>query len=284
MEELTRGVFRNIPFEGNSQYRGGLCYELSGQNFHLVMDDGHDYLIQFVSGETLMWSQDSGSFRWESYECLKVDEETYFVNLELKNMPYRYSIALILDTAQSLVTISIANQGHHPKLPEMINTRFIFGAIKIDGQPLPKKRHGYTNDMTGKRIFWRYSPIFAITHVYYNPFYYRISRLDSPEWERRPKPTPEQLAEMQEWPTDEPSTYIKIKDNIYLFSFIEDSYIRKRGRGYNLQICMDIDRLHDVGKSFGINPNGPENYLFVAVGQWEESDGSIESQESKYRV
>ena len=57
--EPKRGLFRDVEFEGNSMYRGALCYELAGQTFHLVMEDGHEYLVRFLSGETLMWSRDN---------------------------------------------------------------------------------------------------------------------------------------------------------------------------------------------------------------------------------
>ena len=166
-KEPKTGLFRDVEFDGhgNSMYRRPLCYELAGKTFQLVMDTGNDYLIHFVSGEKLMWAELGHEFRWEHYDCVKVDDETYFVNGELSDTPYRYGITLVLDMEQSLVTMAVANQGHNPRLKDMISTHFYFGAIKIDGQPLPTKRHGFTSELKGKRIHWRYNPNFAITHV-----------------------------------------------------------------------------------------------------------------------
>ena len=52
-----------------------------------------------------------------------------------------------------------------------------------------------------------------------------------------------------------------------------------------MTFLIDTARLHDVGRSFGLGGTGaPENYLFCAIGKWEESDGKIENEPSYYYV
>ena len=92
---------------------------------------------------------------------------------------------------------------------------------------------------------------------------------------------------MAEWPSDEPSRYIKIKENVYLFSFVEESFTKQGRIGNNMLFVMDIDRLHDVGRSFGLTTLADgtittENYVTAAFGQWEESDGVIEGKPNVY--
>jgi hypothetical protein len=268
----------NPVFEGASQYRGAFVYELAGRTYQLIMDNGNDYVVRFLSGEVLEWAEKEQPFKWETYDCLKIDEDTYFVNTELSGTSCRIGLTLVLDLEDSLVTVVVAKQKDNKRYPDMVTNDFIFGAIKVEGKKLPLKRHGFTDDMIGKRIKWRYNPDFKIVHVYYNSNYIRA---DFP-WV--PK-TPEMEAAMKQHPYDEVSRYIKIKKNIYLVSFCEQNYTKLGKKGNCLTILMDINRLHDIGRSFGLGMTGaPENYLFSAFGQRVESDGIIEAEPSVYRM
>ena len=163
-------------FEGLSQYRGPFNFELSGKAFSLAMDNGYDYLINFVDGENLMWTKQGGHFKWEKYECLKSDESTYVVNFDVYGSSPRTGATLVLDMENSLITAVIAKIGTNPKIPGIITNDIYFGAIKVPGEELPMKRHGFTADMVGKRIEWTYSPDFKIIHVYSDPNYIRVAR------------------------------------------------------------------------------------------------------------
>lgn len=271
-----------VVFEGLSKWKAPFVYELAGKSFLLAMDDGHDYLVQFVSGETAIWSKDGEPAQWESYDCLKGDENTYFVNAEMHGFPLRTGVTLILDLEQSLVTMLIAHHGENLKFPTMVTNKIIFGAIKKEGEPLPKKRHGFTTDLMGMRITWSYDEAFIVTHAYYHPNYYRMGAMDP---SRAAMFTPEQLAERRANPTDEPSQYVKIKENLYLFNFIETTHFLRGRNGNNMTFLIDTARLHDVGRSFGLGQGGlPENYCFSAIGKWQESDGAVENAPSAYRV
>lgn len=266
-----------VQFEGLSQYRGPFNYELAGQSFQLVMDNGYDYIVKFLDGETLEWAEKGKPFQWENYDCLKSDETTYLINLEMFGRTPRTGLTLVLDLEQRLVTAIIARQGTNPKFPTMVTNEIIFGAIKLQGKSLPKKRHGFTADLVGTRINWKYNPWMAVTHVYFDAHYIRVGE--------RPDTPPERLAAMRENPYDEPCYYIKIKKNIYLISFIEENMVRRGHTGNNMLVLMDTARLHDVGRSFGLGGTGaPENYMFAAVGSWEEANDDVETRPSKYRV
>ena len=56
-------------------------YELAGKTFHLILDDGRDWLVNFLDGENLLIAEKGKTFVWESYECLKGDETTYVVRV-----------------------------------------------------------------------------------------------------------------------------------------------------------------------------------------------------------
>jgi hypothetical protein len=98
---------------------------------------------------------------------------------------------------------------------------------------------------------------------------------------------PELQAEIERYPYDEPTTYIKIKNGIYVVSVIEKNRSKRGDTGNSLLFLMDMVRVHDVGRSFGNTPPSsgavvPENYLFAAYGDFVYSDGVIESKKNVY--
>lgn len=275
--ENKKKEFPEVGFEGLSQYRGPLVYELAGRTFYLIMDNGVEGMLNFVSGENLFWAPKGAAASSERYECLKADEDTYLVNLEVTDAKPRTGVTLVLDLEQNLVTAVIAQSGTNRRYPDLVTNQIVFGAIKQDGKQLPFKRHGFTSDLVGKRVTWTYNPKMAVMHVYFDANYIRVG--DGPD------PDSPMAVAMRENPYDERCHYIKIKKNIYLLSFLEDNLTYRGKTGNNMLILANMARLHDVGRSFGLGLTGaPENYMFAAIGTWEESDGSVESRPSKYRV
>ncbi len=282
------GIFKKKPeFYGLSRYTPPLIFELAGKQFKLVMDKEDDYYVNFLTGTTLEWSKFSdGNIRRENYECLKIDELTYFVKFELSNFSPRTNLSLIMDLEQRLVTFVRTSTGFSEKYPYLVQSEFDFGAIDMPGYPLPTKRHGYTTDLVGKRINWNYGPDMSIVHVYYSPNYIRATFLPGTRMASRVI-TPEEREEMERFPYDEPTTYIKVKEGIYIVSVIEQHRSMRGDTGNTLLFLMDLKRVHDVGMSFGNTPprSGaiqPENYFFAAYGDFVYSDGVIESQKSVY--
>lgn len=257
-------------FEGLSQYRGPMVYELAGQSFHLVMDHGEDLAIQFMSGNLLSWSPWGEAMKWEKYDCLKADDETYLVNFEVSDASPRTGMTLVLDLEQRLVTIVRAYQGTSRKYPNLVTNDIDFGYLDVPGMPVPKKRHGYTDDLIGKRIFWNYGA-FGLTHVYFDSHYIRVGE------------APGRAGSLMTY--DERCNYIKVKKDIYLLSFLEDSLTYAGKTGNNMLILANISRLHDVGRSFGLGHTGaPENYMFAAIGSWNHDKDGVEERPSLYRV
>ncbi len=264
-------------FEGISRYCPPLNYELVGKRFNLVMGRYGDILVNFITGKTLEFTQNGTSYR-EPYQCVKGSELAYFVNFELSGVHHRTNMTLILDLQTRLVTVVKTFVGHDKRYPTLCDHDFDFGAIDLPGFELPKKRHGYTTDLVGKRIQWHYNPGFAIVHVYYHPRYVRGTFTREAAKLLKPS-TPEQQEAWLNNPYDEPAVYVKIRHNMYVVAFIEQSMARRGGIGNSLLFLMNTDRLHDVGRSFGHSGQfggteyQPENYLFGAYGEWMTADG-----------
>lgn len=284
------GLEKKEPqFEGISQYRAPLNYELAGKRFKLIMDNGDDAEVCFTSGKTLEWQQGCAPVSTETYECGKSEELAYFVNFELHGITPRINISLVLDLQTRLVTICRAYTGHNARQPYLVDLDFYFGAIEMPGFALPKKRHGYTTDLIGKRIVWHYNPGFSVVHVYYHPNYIRGTFLPE-DASRRPAIPPEMRAGWDENPYDEKGAFIKVREGLYIVSIYEQSKARRQLASSNLLFLMNTNRVHDVGRSFGHSPHlvdgkiPPENYLFTAFGEFVYSDGEVEAPPPFYVV
>ena len=259
-------------FEGLSQYCPPRCFELAGRELTLCMDSGWDYTLRFER-ETVTWGRSGEAQRTDSYVCLKAEEQTYFINAEIPGVTPRLGLTLILDDENDLVTVIEGRQGMNPKFPYLVEIHAHFGAVLRPDGTLNEKRHGYTTDMVGRAVLWTYSPSFRIIHVYRTERYYNVT-MPVPE----KAPTPEELAESKALaesfagykdPT-EPALYIRIKKGIYVFAFAEQNLEKFTGpktRGNSLAFLMNLERMTDVGRSFGTNAQQqPENYCFGAYG------------------
>ena len=255
-------------YEGISQYRPPLNFELAGQIFDLVMDDGYNYIVEFIDRRNLGYGIEGQIPGTYAYECLKADDNTYFVNFEMIGEKPRTGVSIILDLEQSLVTVNRCTVGQNPRYPRLPKVHIIFGGIKREDGSVPEVRHGFTADFVGHSICWRYG-IMAAVHVYSSERYYRVTvPKDEPEDPESREFHEEFRKKFGDILYEDEAEYIKIKDGIYACSITEALQNKLRGQGNNLFFLMNIDRMYDVGRSFGHRENGePENYTMGAYGE-----------------
>ena len=67
------------------------------------------------------------------------------------------------------------------------------------------------------------------------------------------------------WMASNPADYVKITDDVFIFSFVEE-----RQGGTQGFFVINTKELHDVGSFFGLQPHGLECYTFGAKGEWSE--------------
>ncbi|MBQ2086006.1 MAG: MoaF N-terminal domain-containing protein [Oscillospiraceae bacterium] len=258
-------------FEGMSQYRPPLCFELVGKTLELVMDTGYDYEITFKDRKVLSCGEKGKEAAEYEYDCLKADDDTYFVNFEVTGAVPRAGQTFVLDMEQYLVTANYCTVGQNPRWPRMCKPHISFGAIRREDGTLNPLRHGFTDEMVGRAIHWQYGNL-EVVHVYASERYYRLTqtregleklRTEKPDvYERLSKRNTVSIYE-------EPCNMIKIKDGIYVFECNEEMANRERGAGNDLFFLMNLNRMHDVGRSFGYNDRGlPENYTYGAFGEY----------------
>ncbi len=230
--------------------------ELEGEKFHFVMDDGHDYYLAFTGEESVEWHWDDGEPKSATYFCLKGDDTTYLVSFELDEFLGRQDREehfFIIDLAQRLVTFCRCKVGENPKYPWLISSNYIFGAIEYPGMPLPLKRHVFTTDLLGTRVQWHWNTGMITRHCYFTSSFYRIT---IPEATYGVSDRSEgRFADIPA--TDEIAQYIKIKDNLYLFSLVEEKMERAMCdrnppfRSNDMKFLQNYDRMYHVGRTFG---------------------------------
>jgi hypothetical protein len=294
MSNSNRKIF------GLGQYKSPFNYELSGKHFHIFMDNGKEYLVNFLDGEILDWAEKGEAYKWDTYECLKGDDTTYFVHIQPQIFGGKVSYSWILDLVQNLVTLVITEEGVIPAADRLIRVTPVFGAIKLLGRPLSEKRHSFTDRMVGEHIIWHYNPTFAAQHIYHTPNLYRLPRIEIKELRKIYEDksgnitNPEDLEKMEKleasftrskdtYPIcEEPCFHIRISDTMNLFCFCEENGAMKDPEhaigGGGLILLQDIERLIDVGLGYGLG----EYSMLTAYGERNENGDPLDDVASPY--
>jgi hypothetical protein len=267
------------------------CSELEGKSFHFIMDNGYDFDLKFTGKDTCEWNTSGDEPKAAQYECLKGDDTTYLVDydlVEFLDTPNKVNHFFIIDLEQRLVTRAIYSMGRNPKFPYLVKSEYDFGAIEVEGMELPMKRHCFTTQLVGTRVEWHWNTSMLTRHDYYSTSYYRIT------WPKTSSAVEKIGDPFELMPaSDEIAQYIKIKENMYLFSLTEELMERIVGdkcqfRSNNMNFLQNYDRMYHVGRTFGTMRKdgviGPCRTLFGAFGNPVKLDDEFLNAENPYTV
>lgn len=282
------------PFKGGViyQYTPPGCFELAGESFELIMDDGYDYFLRFIDGSKLEWNWLGDKPKQAEYLCLKGDDTTYMISFELEGVKPRINHTIIIDRENYLVTRLISKIGTNKRYPYLMRTEYEFGAIRQEGMEIKLyPRHGFSSDVTGTLIQWAYGSEMCTIHAYYCEDFYRISYTRDPSWSAEAKRMNDMYNNMVgRLPnTAEPSTYIKIKEGLYLFTLTEAYSEKLRGgaggeagfRSNTMSFLHNFKTVRTFGRSFGTSTpkNADEtstHILFAAYGKLTDPESDPE--------
>ena len=242
------------------QFTPPLCTELVGEKFVLEMDDGDDFILNFLSEDTLEWSWKEAQAKKEKYECIKGDDFTYLVSYVIEGARPRIDHTFIIDKENMLVTRLLSYIGKNKRWPYLIKTDIEFGSIQQDCVGYKSyPRHGYSSDPIGNTVEWNYGSRMATTHVYPCSDYYRLtfacSRVDSIEDARKEYAFNNMAINLPS--SDEPSDWIKIKEGLYLISLTEKNCEKLLGasNGFRSNTLCFLQNYkaggYVVGRAFG---------------------------------
>ncbi len=246
-----------IPKSGIGEaVRRRFSEKLSGQTLHLVFDDFDGLTYRILSGETISWADGNGYLKKEDAQILELETAPgLFLINHLRGGTFPLlNITLILDMETKLATLIRAELGASRR-PRDVERAFHFGCISREKACDIPERHGYSTDLVGKIIDWHYDyeNKFVVKHLYMNNEHMAYLLLESKIEERG-------LLEAAE------CDYIKIRDGVYLMSWLEKGHQGMQGAA-----LMDINALQDVGIFFGINiHNRLDSYTFSAWGKFSD--------------
>ena len=241
----------NIMMSGN---RFEMNFDLVGKQFSLSYDQVRtpyawsennipqrlikDYEYDFSGRETLKWREPGGDWHEEKYVCFEPAKDIYFFSHMLTGDPNFASVAHAVDYSEGLSTCVYARVGSWTSDWE-IGATCLFGTARGEGIAPPpfSKRHGFTDDLVGKSYAWAYSDTMSSIHVYSSPNSYSWTIFQNDN------------SGGATWSS--PCFYIKLRDDAYLFQWVEENCNGSQGL-----VCFNPFIMHDGGFFFGIGHTG----------------------------
>jgi hypothetical protein len=267
------------PFNKGSihQYTPPLCFELAGKTHELIMDDGYDFVLHYLDSGKLEWGRAGEPPVIAEYKCMKADDTTYLLSYELSGVRPRVNHTFILDFENMLVTRIISSIGKNPRWPYLMTTEYEFGMIADGSEYKTYPRHGFTSDLIGNIAQWAYGSEMTTVHLYYCGDFYRLTHARDRIVSKEDAKENYAFTEFQNAlpATDEPISYIKIKEGMYLISLTEKNSEKILGakmgfRSNTLCFLQNYKRCFVVGRAFGTSthPDGTDTDTHTLIGAY----------------
>ncbi len=206
--------------------------------------EGRVFRFEILSENELLFSEGDG----EPISCwcqIKTMEGVfYFLNHLAPGGDCTRQISLIFDRETGCATLCDAHIGTEFCSFD-VEREFLFG--RLDGDFAGGPLHGFTNDLIGKAIAWDYGPQTRVTpkHMYTSNLYYSYSVSTA----------------NGAWMASNPANYVKLRDNYYLVSFLEE-----RQTGIQALLLVNLDTLHDIGTFYGVSGDHIVSAFVAAIG------------------
>jgi hypothetical protein len=227
---------------------------LSNRSFKLRFDGGKVWEYE-TTGQFSMKFRLSPDSPWreERYEAFEADENlAFFTHTSDGAQPvevFQFSIDLSNGLATALV--SRLNNEKYPREPTQ---EWLFGVIETAGVSPAKERHGFTTELVGRSFTWTYNDFVASQHIYSSP--------ESYSWSIMMNGEPSMM-----WSS--PCKYVKIRDGVYMMSWIEH-----RSAGTQGTYLFNTKTMHDCGTCYGITHD--QVFEYNTFGAEARSAGSID--------
>jgi hypothetical protein len=226
---------------------------LVGKEFTVRYDGGGPvWNYRFDDNKKLRWQRE-GDVQWheEIYEAFEPDDDmVFFSHLHSGTRPPE-CVQIVLDFSNGLTSCVNSRLGSKYMANE-VSYNIIFGVIEMKGLTAPKYfRHSHTDELVGHAYTWNYSDNLTSMHVYSTPHSYSWTIFM------------DNGALGMQWSS--PSQYVKIRDGIYLFSWVEEACNGGQGT-----IVINAKTMHDCGFSFS---GGKQGLNFGTMGAYARHAG-----------
>ena len=206
---------------------------------------GEDRVFRFIfdGPHALRFSEADGEDKACYCDVKTLDHELYLVNQLIPGYPRTRQVTLVADLRSGCATVCDAHIGT-PYSNTDVGREFIFG--RLDGEFAGGELHHFTSELIGKAFSWDYGPgRMCVKHMYTSNLYYTYSM----------------STEDGAWIASNPADYVKLRDGVFLFSFVEE-----RQPGTQGLFVIDVNNSHDMGCFYGYNPERIVSACIGALG------------------
>ena len=211
---------------------------LVGKELTVRYDDGPVLNYRFGELKKLRWRQE-GETQWreEIYEAWEPTPGVIFFGHLLGGAPRHDSVAIVIDFDNAL-TSCVQGWLGTPYMANEASRKTWFGVVEMEGLTPPRYlRHQFTDELVGRALTWNYSPGLTSMHVYTTPHSFSwIIFLGSG-------------AGGLEW--SGPAQYVKIRDDLYLFNWLEEACNGTLGT-----LVINTRTMHDCGIGYHCGKEG----------------------------
>jgi hypothetical protein len=217
----------------------------AGKQVHIVTDKGPALIYKFGRNNRLSVSENGRRAVQAGYGALTQDSVFFFSHL-IPGTQRGY--AVIIDRAANLATVfELWFSGY--KDNREVQRAIHYGYVEQPGQAAPKARHVTTNRIEGHGYYWKQDAGAETLEFYPSAAYsnfVELTRLGG------------------ELGYCGPSDYIKINDDLYIYTRTECEF-----SGTFTAYVVDLNRVEQVGVRLGFNADDAlEYYVFRGKGEW----------------
>ena len=236
-EEVYQASQKNTTiFAGGDEMAGNKMPAsgfLAGKELTIRCDNGGPVWNYCFDGiKKLRWRRE-GETQWheEIYEAFEpAGKLIFFAHMHSVTRPAECK-KIVLDFISGLTTCVNSRVGSK-YMGNEVSYRMTFGVIEMAGLQAPMyRRHSFTDELVGHALTWNYSDALTSMHVYSTPHSYSWTIFM------------DNGALGMQWSS--PSQYVKLRDGIYLFSWVEEACNGGQGT-----IVINTRTMHDCGFSF----------------------------------
>jgi hypothetical protein len=205
----------------------------AGREATFVFDD-FEIKYKFQSATALSWFLPGvgGGWQDERYECYEsAAKNLFFFFHEKKDDAPPMARAFAVDLDNNQVTLLTCAVGIEEYTTQDVEITAYFGYVDFgDGAAPPAGRHFYSLDMVRKAVMWRVNS-WCLIHYYTSKNYF----------------TNQVMIGQDGLIASEPARHIKLRDNVYLFHWVEMT-----GPGGMGADIMDFNTITGVGMFYGV--------------------------------
>jgi hypothetical protein len=217
----------------------------AGRTLRIVTDQGPTLAYSFRSANRLSVAENGGRAVDTAYAALTLDHVALITHL-VPGTQRGYHVVVDRDTGLATV-FEVWFSGFTDN--REVQREIHFGYVAEAGKPAPEARHSLTNRIEGKGFYWRQDTGVETLELYPSTFYsnfVELSRLGG------------------ELGFCAPSDYVKIDDELYVYSRVECEF-----SGVQTLYVLDVNRAEQIGVRLGFDASDAlEYYAFTGRGEW----------------